>query len=73
MYSLKYDPTLSYSDFQRLMWALSRVETAPTSGWQKEFVQVWKCEPPSSRAMAHIPLFPTDPLKKWCFIPGIHP
>jgi hypothetical protein len=40
MRSLKHDPTLSYSDFQRLMWALSRIDYTPPLSWQKEFVAV---------------------------------
>lgn len=40
MHSLKYDPTLSYSDFQRLMWALSRIDYTPPLTWQREFVVV---------------------------------
>ena len=31
---LIFDPTLSYNDFQRLMWALSRIDYTPTQSWQ---------------------------------------
>jgi len=37
---LMFDPTLSYSDFQRLMWALSRIDYTPTQTWQRDFIAV---------------------------------
>ncbi|KAG1681554.1 hypothetical protein FOA52_014062 [Chlamydomonas sp. UWO 241] len=40
MHALKHDPTLSYNDFQRLMWALSRIDYTPPLTWQREFVAV---------------------------------
>jgi len=37
---LIFDPTLSYSDFQRLLWALSRIDHVPSQAWLKQFVEV---------------------------------
>ncbi len=34
------DPTLSYSDYQRLMWALSRIDYVPPRSWQREFIDL---------------------------------
>ncbi|GAX82823.1 hypothetical protein CEUSTIGMA_g10249.t1 [Chlamydomonas eustigma] len=40
MRSLKYEPPISYSDFQRLFWALSRVDYTPPLQWQRVFVNL---------------------------------
>ncbi|GFH18080.1 uncharacterized protein HaLaN_14823 [Haematococcus lacustris] len=37
---LTCEPTLSYADFQRLLWALSRIDYVPSQGWLKQFVEV---------------------------------
>lgn len=34
------EPTLSYSDFQRLLWALSRIDYVPSRAWLAQFVEV---------------------------------
>jgi len=33
-------PTLSYADFQRLLWALSRIDFTPSQAWLRNFVEV---------------------------------
>ncbi len=34
---LIFDPALSYSDFQRLLWALSRIDYTPPMSWLRSF------------------------------------
>ncbi|KXZ49175.1 hypothetical protein GPECTOR_22g765 [Gonium pectorale] len=37
---LTLEPTLSYADFSRALWSLSRVDCAPPRSWLREFVEV---------------------------------
>ncbi|GIL51015.1 hypothetical protein Vafri_6971 [Volvox africanus] len=37
---LTCEPTLSYADFSRLLWSLSRVDCTPPRSWLREFVEV---------------------------------
>lgn len=37
---LMFDPALEYSDFSRLLWALSRIEYSPPTSWLRDFVEV---------------------------------
>lgn len=39
---LIFNPTLSYSDFSRLMWALGRIEYVPSAPWLADFLEVSK-------------------------------
>jgi len=42
------EPTLSYSDFQRLLWALSRIDYVPSRAWLAQFVEI------SSGKLSHL-------------------
>ncbi|GLI62131.1 hypothetical protein VaNZ11_004694 [Volvox africanus] len=37
---LTCEPTLSYADFSRLLWSLSRVDYNPPRSWLREFIEV---------------------------------
>ncbi|GLC36924.1 hypothetical protein PLESTM_000519000 [Pleodorina starrii] len=45
---LTCEPTLSYADFSRLLWSLSRVDCTPPRSWLREFVEV------STPKLAHL-------------------
>ncbi|GIL75138.1 hypothetical protein Vretifemale_4915 [Volvox reticuliferus] len=45
---LTCEPTLSYADFSRLLWSLSRVDCTPPRSWLREFIEV------STPKLAHL-------------------